>query len=172
MKHLLQSIYHMLQGLSGNTTLGKILIAGGAILTAYFTPIVGLLLVCFLCSAIDMCYGIKVAKKLKKKITSRKNWKGTLTKIKDEFVLILLTHLVEFTIFGATATCVLSGGVTIIIALTEIWSILENLNTINPDGPWKSLGKFLKKKGEKYIGFEIDLTKDSDGNTSIVVTEE
>lgn len=162
----------MFHGLSGNTTLGKIAIAGGAILTSYFTPIVGLLLACFSCSIIDMVYGIKVAKKLNKKITSRKNWKGTLLKIKDEFILILLTHLIEYTIFGAAATCILSGGVTIIIALTEVWSILENLNTLNPDGPWKSLGKFLKKKGEDYIGFEIDLNKNSNGNTSIVVAEE
>ena len=176
MKHLLQSIQHMLQSISGDTTIGKILIAGGAILTSYFTPIVGLLLACFLCSIIDMVYGIKVAKMLKKKITSRKNWKGTLLKIKDESVLILLTHLIEYTIFGAGTACVLSGGVTIIIALTEVWSILENLNTLNPNGPWRSLGKFLKKKGEDYIGFEIDLNDNSnskpyDNNNSVVAEE-
>jgi hypothetical protein len=58
---------------------------------------------------------------------------------------------------------VLTGGATVIIGLTELWSILENLNTLNPDGPWKALGKFLKKKGEDYIGTEIEL---NDGDTN------
>ena len=119
-----------------------------------------------------MCYGIKVAKKASKKITSKKNWKGTLAKIRDEFTLILLAHLIEFVILGANAAFILSGGVAIIITLTEMWSILENLNTLNPDGPWRALGKFLKKKGEDYVGFEIDLKKEENGNTNITVTEE
>ena len=57
---------------------------------------------------------------------------------------------------------VLTGGATVIIGLTEFWSILENLNTLNPNGPWRSLGKFLKKKGEEYIGTEIDLKEHDD----------
>lgn len=172
MTHLLKSIGHMFNGLSNDSWLGKAAITGWAALTAYFSPIAGILLLCFACSVVDMYYGIKVTKKLHKKITSKRNWKGTLTKIKDEFVLILLAHLIEYTTFGSVLQCALSGGVAIIIALTELWSILENLNTLNPDGPWRSLGKFLKKKGEDYIGFEIDLEKDSDGKTIKVVAEE
>ena len=60
---VLKSIGHMFNSLSGDTILGKIAIAGGALLTAYFTPIVGLLAACFGCSVVDMCYGIKVASK-------------------------------------------------------------------------------------------------------------
>lgn len=56
---------------------------------------------------------------------------------------------------------ILSGGVTVIVTLTELWSILENLNTLNPDGPWKALSRFLKKKGEDYTGIELELNKDS-----------
>lgn len=159
---ILQSISRMLQGFSGNTYIGKLAIAGGALLASYFTPIVGLLIACFSCSIIDMIYGLKVAHKQKKKLTSRRNWKGTLAKIRDEFTLIMLTHLIEFTVIGPNVTCVLSGGVTVIIALTEVWSIIENLNTLNPEGPWRALGKFLKKKGEDYIGMEIDLNDKSD----------
>jgi len=62
---------------------------------------------------------------------------------------------------------VLTGGTTVIIALTELWSIIENLNTINPHGPWKALGKFLKKKGEDYIGTEIDLDDDVIDNNKV-----
>lgn len=152
--------------------MGKLAIAGGALLTAYFTPIVGLLAACFGCSVVDMCYGIKVAHTQGRKVTSKRNWKGTLIKIKDEFTLILLAHLIEYAVLGADATLILSGGVTVIVTLTELWSILENLNTLNPDGPWKALGKFLKKKGEDYIGVEIDLNKDSNGNDNSMVAEE
>lgn len=163
---------HMFHSLSGNTWLGKVAIAGGALLTAYFTPIVGLLAACFTCSVVDMCYGIKVAAKQGQKITSKKNWKGTLIKIKDEFALILLAHLIEYVLFGADAQVILSGGITAIVTLTELWSILENLNTLNPDGPWRALSRFLKQKGEEYTGIELDLNKDSNGNNNNVVAEE
>lgn len=172
MTNLFQSIGHMFHSLSGNTWLGKTAIAGVALLTGYFTPIVGLLVACFSCSVVDMCYGIKVAMKQGQKITSKKNWKGTLIKIKDEFALILLGHLIEYVLFGADATLWLSGGITAIVTLTELWSILENLNTLNPDGPWRMLSKFLKAKGEEYTGIELDLNKNSDGNNNSVVAEE
>lgn len=172
MTNLFQSIGHMFHSLSGNTWLGKVAIAGGALLTGYFTPIVGLLVACFSCSVVDMCYGIKVAMKQGQKITSKKNWKGTLIKIKDEFALILLGHLIEYVLFGADATLWLSGGITAIVTLTELWSILENLNTLNPDGPWRMLSKFLKAKGEEYTGINLDLNEDSDGNSDNVVAEE
>lgn len=166
--NIISSIGHMFTSLSGNTTLGKIAIAAGALATSFFTPIVGLLIACFTCSIVDMFYGMRVARKLGKKITSKKNWKGTLIKIKDEFALILLSHLIEYALLGQDAAFILSGGVTAIITLTEIWSIIENLNTIDPDGPWRALGKFLKKKGEDYVGIEIDLDKDGKVNSVAV----
>lgn len=166
MTNLFQSIGHMFQGFSGNTWLGKVAIASGALLTAYFTPIIGLLVACFGCSVVDMCYGIKVAAAQGKKITSKKNWKGTIIKIKDEFLLILLAHLIEYVLFGADATLWLSGGITAIVTLTELWSILENLNTLNPDGPWRMLSKFLKKKGEEYTGIDLDLNENSDSKSN------
>ncbi len=161
----------MFNSISHGTFLGKVAIAGGALLTAYFSPIIELLLACFACSTVDMFYGIKVAKRHNKKITSHKSWKGTLTKIKDEFILIALAHLIEYTIFGDSIPCILSGGATVIITLTELWSILENLNTLNPDGPWKALGKFLKKKGEDYVGIELDLDNSYDNNNNMAVEE-
>lgn len=165
---IINSIVHMFDSLSGNTTVGKANIAFASILASYFLPITGLLITCFACTIIDMFYGIKVAKKLHKKITSKNNWKGTLVKIKDEFILILLGHLIEYTIFGDNIAFIISGGITVIIALTELWSIIENLNTLNPDGPWRALGKFLKKKGEDYVGIELDLDKDNEGDNKQV----
>lgn len=154
--NILNSIQHMFNSISGNTTIGKIAISAGAVLTSYITPIVGLLATCFTCSIVDLVYGIRVAKQQGKKITSKKNWKGTLNKIKDEFVLILLAHMIEFNVVGDDFAFILSGGVTVIITLTELWSILENLNTLNPEGPWRMLGKFLTKKGEDYVGIKLD----------------
>lgn len=148
-----------MNSISGNTILGKIGVAVGSAAAAYFTPIIGLLITCLAATTVDMYYGMRVARKFGKKLTSKKNWKGTLCKIKDEFILISLSHLLEHTAAGAIGAegfFVLSGGVTIIITLTEIWSIIENLNTLDPDGPWRVLGKFLKKKGEDIVGIDLD----------------
>lgn len=169
---ILSSIGKMLTAVSNNTFSGKIAIAAGSVLTAYFTPIVGLLFACFACTMVDLYYGIKVAKMQGKKLTSRKNWKGTLTKIKDEFLIIMLGHILEFNIMGAEGLTVLSGGTTVLICLTEIWSVLENLNTLDPTGPWRTLGRFLKKKGQDYTGIEIDMDNDGTVNSIKPVSTE
>lgn len=171
MTHLFHSISNMINGITGGNVFAKLAVYCGAAVTAYFTPIVGLLLTCFACTIVDMIYGIKVAKKFNQKITSNKNWKGTLLKIRDEFTIIGLTRLIEMTTLGAEGVFVLTGGATIIIAMTELWSILENLNTLNPDGPWKSLSKFLKNKGEQYTGIEVNLSKDGNIDDIKVVEE-
>lgn len=141
--------------ISGGTVFGKAAACLGALLVAYFTPIVGLLITCFAFTTVDLFYGLKVAKRQGQKITSEKGWKGTLKKILDEFTIISLARLLEFTVLGHDGVFVLTGGVTVIIALTELWSILENLNTLDPHGPWRGLGKFLRKKGEDYVGIKL-----------------
>lgn len=149
------------------TWYGKAAIAIGSIVTAFYSPIAALLVTCFAFTAVDMFYGIKVACKQKKKIESHKGWKGTLTKLADEMVIISLARLLEFAVLGEQGVFVLTGGSTVIIALTELWSILENLNTLNPHGPWKALGKFLKKKGEDYTGIEIKLNDEHTNNITL-----
>lgn len=166
MPHIISSIGNMFEGLSAGTTIGKIGIALGSLLTAFYSPIAALLVALFAFTVADMFYGIKVARKQNKKITSDKNWKGTITKLLDEFAIISLARLLEYAVMGeGQGVFILTGGVVVIIGLTELWSILENLNTLNPNGPWRALGAFLKKKGEDYIGTEIDLKHDnSDSN--------
>lgn len=154
--HVWSSITSAINSISGNTFVGKTMIATGAMLTAYFTPIIGLLITCFTTSFVDMLYGIQVAKMQNSKITSNKTRSGTWNKIKAEFAIIALARLLEFTVIGTTGVFVLTGGATVIITLTELWSILENLNTLYPNGPWRSLGKYLKKKGEAYTGINLD----------------
>lgn len=163
-------ISNTLGELTQNSAIANILIGAGAVLGAYFAPIVGLIVTCFVLTVIDMCYGIAVAKKSHNKITSEKNWKGTIRKLLHELMLLGMARLVEFTVLGTEGVFVLTGGITIIVSLTELWSIIENLNTLYPDGPWKMIGKFLKKKGEDYVGMDIDL-KDGDTSDSNVVKE-
>lgn len=163
--HMWSSITSAINSISGNTFVGKAMIATGTLLTAYFTPIIGLLITCFATSFVDMLYGIQVAKMQNSKITSSKTRRGTWNKIKAEFAIIALARLLEFTVVGTTGVFVLTGGATVIITLTELWSILENLNTLYPNGPWRSLGKYLKKKGEAYTGINLDF-ENKNGNDS------
>lgn len=165
--NILASIGNTFNTISNGTEIGKLAVATSAILVAYISPIVGLLVACFACSITDMIYGIKVAKRLGKKITSKKNWKGTLTKIKDEFALILLAHLLEYVI-GYGDDFILSGGIAVIICLTEILSILENLNTLNPEGPWKLISKFLKKKGSDIMDIDDNIIQQNDDDNKLV----
>lgn len=165
--NILASIGNTFNTISNGTEIGKLAVAASAILVAYISPIVGLLVACFACSITDMIYGIKVAKRLGKKITSKKNWKGTLTKIKDEFALILLAHLLEYVI-GYGDSFILSGGIAVIICLTEILSILENLNTLNPEGPWKLISKFLKKKGSDIMDIDDNIIQQNDDDNKLV----
>lgn len=168
MNNILTQIGYMFNSICGQSQWAKIQLGVSALLTAYIVPVVGLLVACFAFTVIDMIYGIKVAKKLGQKITSNKNWRGTLQKIKDEFTILLLAHLLEYTVLNDSMPLVLTGGATVIICLTEMWSILENLNTLDPNGPWKSIGVFLRKKGDEYTGMNTNDKNDTvDNNVDV-----
>lgn len=97
---IFESIRRMFEGFSGGTWYGKATLAIGSALTAFYSPIALLLLCCFAFTFTDMFYGIKVACKQKSKITSHKNWSGTLVKLLDEWTIISLARLLEFSVFG------------------------------------------------------------------------
>ena len=154
-----------------DSVIGKFLLSAGAAITAFLAPVQWLLVICFATTVMDMISGMRVAHKFKQKIESGKNWSGTLRKILDEFLIILLAHGIEWAILDESGVFVLTGGVTAIITLTELWSIIENLNTVDPDGPWRIIGKFLKKKGEDYTGIELDFDKDEHNDDTTVASE-
>jgi len=164
----LNSIGSAMEGFSQGTTIGKFLVGLGSAIIGFFSPIAYLLLICFIATVIDMIYGIKVAIKNNKKLESSKTWKGTLSKIKAELILIGIAHGLEWAVLDQHGVFVLTGGITFIITLTELWSILENLNTLDPKGPWRALGKFLKKKGEDYTGIDIDLDNEHNNDANVV----
>lgn len=155
MQHFVQTMQHIGNAINGfglNSAFGKFLVCIGTMIVGFVAPIAGLLGICFATTIVDMICGIRVARKLGHKIRSSKGWKGTLRKILDEFTIILLAHGIETSIIGIDGFTMLTGGCTAIITLTELWSIIENLNTIDPSGPWRVLGKFLQKKGEAITG--------------------
>ena len=169
-KHLtkiLASIGSAVNGITQGSSIGKFLIGIGSAVIGFFSPIVYLLLICFVATVVDMIYGIKVALKKNTKIESSKTWSGTLTKVKAELVLIGIAHGLEWAVLDQHGVFVLTGGITFIITLTELWSILENLNTLDPKGPWRALGKFLKKKGEDYTGIEINLDNEHNNDADV-----
>lgn len=119
-----------------------------------FTPLWTVLFILLLIILIDAYLGGKIAFKNQKKFESRRLWK-TLHKFGwcgaiiwfanqiDANILVSIdAHLVEF----------FAG----LIAGVELWSVIENLATLYPDGPWKLLNKFIRKKGEKYLDITID----------------
>lgn len=158
---IFSSICDAVNAITNNSFTGKLLVGAGALATSFFTPIVGLIFACFTLNVADLITGIRVSRKLGKKITSRKNWKGTITKVLQESQLLVLLHVIEHFAFSAVGveTTLLTGGATILICLTEVWSLLENLNTLYPDGPWSILKDLLVKKGQDITGVEIDLDK-------------
>lgn len=168
----LQHIGHAISSITQGSALGNVAVGAAAMITGFIAPVQSLLLICFATTVMDMIFGIRVARKQKKKIESGKNWKGTLRKIIDEFTIILLAHGIEWAVLDESGVFVLTGGVTAIVTLTELWSIIENLNTIDPKGPWRILGKFLKKKGEDYTGIELDFNKDEHTDDTKVVAEQ
>ena len=165
--HLSQTLDHIgsaINTIVSGSVIGKLMVGFCSATIAYFAPIWYLLLICFATTVVDMVYGIKVAKKLGKKIESGKNWNGTLRKIRDEGIILSLLHGLEWAVIDQSGVFILTGGATIIITLTEMWSILENLNTLDENGPWRLLGKFLRKKGEEYVGLNLKEETYADDN--------
>ena len=169
--HISQTLSNMsatLNAMVNGSSIGKFFIGLGSTAVSYFAPIWYLLVICFATTIVDMIYGFKVARKFKKKIESGKNWAGTIMKLKSEAVILALTHGIEWAVLDESGVFILTGGVTAIITLTELWSIIENLNTLDPKGPWKLLGKFLRKKGEDYTGIDLDFNDEHTDDTSVV----
>ena len=165
--HTLSNIANTINTMVNGSIIGKYILGACSAVAAYFAPIWYLLVICFATTAVDMVYGWKVARKFKKKLESRKNWKGTLRKIKDEAIILALLHGLEWAVVDQSGVFILTGGAAVIITLTEIWSIIENLNTLDPNGPWRALGKFLRKKGEEYTGIELELENEHTGDTTV-----
>lgn len=131
-----------------------LLTAASSYIIGSFVPLYSILLVLLILVVTDAILGCKVSLKRGNKCESRRLWK-TLRKfgwcgaivwfanrINTDILVSFDAHLVEF----------FAGA----IAGVELWSIIENLSELYPNGPWKVLSKFIKAKGEKYLDITID----------------
>lgn len=123
-------------------------------MSTFFLPIwlpivaVGILII------IDMILGIRVSLNNGEKIQSRKFW-STVKKLCFSSLMISCGHLVnEYILISVDAHLV--EGFAGLVAGVELWSMVENLQTLDPTGPWKIFSKFIKRKGEKYLDITID----------------
>lgn len=173
MKETISRITESLIRLSGDSQLTAVGISVLSFAANFFLPVVPVVLTCFGLSLIDLYYGLKVAKVQKAKLESRRTWNGTIKKMRDTFTIVVAARGIElFIINSIVESTFLVGGVSLIIALTELWSILENLNTLNPQGPWRALGKFMRKKGSDALSIDIEtLLKDDNTKKSTSHTE-
>lgn len=153
----LSKISDTISRITDDTIIGKAIMFSSVFFSSFFLPIVPIILLCFVATLIDMYYGIKVADSQKVKPQSRYMWTGTLRKLRDTFVILTMARGIELYILNAiTDAPLLVGSSALVITLTEVWSIIENMNTLNPHGPWRILNKFLKKKGSRYLNIDIE----------------
>ena len=97
-----------------------------------------------------MILGIRVSLSNGEKIQSRKFW-STVKKLCFSSLMISCGHLVDEYILTSIDAHLVEG-----FAGVELWSMVENLQTLDPTGPWKIFSKFIKRKGEKYLDITID----------------
>ena len=104
-------------------------------ITAVFAPIKGLLITTAVMIAVDLITGIMAALKRQEKITSS-GLRRTISKIFVYEVAIMMAYLAEHYISDILPFVKL---VSAVVALVELKSILENLNTVNGDNSLKIL---------------------------------
>lgn len=119
-----------------------------------FTPLWTILFLLLLLVFVDAFLGCKISLKKGMKCESRRFWK-TLRKLGWCGAIVWFANRIDADIlvsFDAHLVEFFAGAV----AGVELWSIIENLAELYPDGPWKLLNKFIRKKGEKYLDITID----------------
>ena len=112
--------------------------------STFFVPIwlpivaVGILMI------IDMILGIRVSLSNGERIQSRKFW-STVKKLCFSSLMISCGHLVDEYILTSIDAHLVEGFAGL-VAGVELWSMVENLQTLDPTGPWKNSASSLKEK--------------------------
>lgn len=134
--------------------LSCIFMAMGSWVLGSFAPIWTVLLIVTILVFTDAFLGCKVARSKGLKCEARR-FQRTLKKLVWCTALIWFANRIDVDIlvsFNAHLVEIFAG----VISGVELWSMLENLNTLFPNGPWKILSKVLRTKGEKYLDITID----------------
>ena len=167
-----QIIEKMLPYITKNTTINKTFLWLTSIATGLIMPVLPMLLVCYVAMIVDTFYGIKVAITLKNKVESRRTWVGLFKKFRDVSIVMLLLHAIELYIIGKDSMfAVIVVVFSTLVCANEVLSIAENLNTIDPHGPWKVFGKYLKKKGTQTLDVDLEELTDKQNDNTTTTTE-
>lgn len=123
-------------------------------LSTFFLPIWTTILAVCILILIDMILGTRVSISKGEPFQSRKLW-STIKKFGWSTMAISCAHLTDTYIivsFDAHLVECFAG----MIGGVELWSMMENLQTLDPTGPWRIFSKVLKSKGERYLDITID----------------
>ena len=121
------------------------------LVSAFIAPIIHIIFGVFFLVMADLVTGVLASLKRKQKITSSK-LSRTISKILVYLVTIIIVHVVNDTILFGNEIVPLESLVSGYIALTELKSILENLDKISGQkyGVLSTLIHMLSNEGRKF----------------------
>lgn len=153
LKDYIVQIADIMEFNSCRTFLGKI----GLLLVAFFTPILNIILGVLFLVITDLLTGIIAAKKKNQKLTSSK-LSRTISKVLVYLSTIIIVHTIQISLL-LDGTIPLEAIVSAYIALTELKSILENLDDISKcsHGFISGLIHLLSNAGRKTCPVHKDL---------------
>lgn len=123
-------------------------------LSTFFAPIWTVITVVCAFILIDAILGTRVSITRGGKFESRRLW-STLKKFGNCAMIISCCHLMDTEILKSIDMHLVEAFSGIVCGV-ELWSMIENLQAIDPTGPWKIFSKFIRSKGEKYLDITIE----------------
>lgn len=122
-------------------------------LSSFLVPIWTTLFAVGMLIIVDAVLGTMASMSFGNRFESRRLW-STIKKLGWSTMIICCAHLMDLYIITSLDAHLVEffagmiGGV-------ELWSMVENLQTLDPTGPWRIFGKFIRSKGEKYLDITI-----------------
>lgn len=141
--------------MANTTTSINIAISG---IAAILMPIKYPLIVALVFILVDLYYGLRVAKKVRKKIDWNYMWRTTVDKFIDSSLIIILGHLIDVYIPYLGDKISLCSFFSWFVCITQLISILSNQITLHPQSPLKLLKVIVNKKIMKQ--YDIDIEKE------------
>lgn len=141
--------------MANTTTSINIAISG---IAAILMPIKYPLIVALVFILVDLYYGLRVAKKVRKKIDWNYMWRTTVDKFIDSSSIIILGHLIDVYVPHLGDKISLCSFFSWFVCITQLISILSNQITLHPQSPLKLLKVIVNKKIMKQ--YDIDIEKE------------
>lgn len=141
--------------MANTTTSINIAISG---IAAILMPIKYPLIVALVFILVDLYYGLRVAKKVRKKIDWNYMWRTTVDKFIDSSLIIILGHLIDVYVPYLSDKISLCSFFSWFVCITQLISILSNQITLHPQSPLKLLKVIVNKKIMKQ--YDIDIEKE------------